>query len=354
MLKNSGRLKPYDYCGACTFYLGAIVVTLICQALAGVVSSLLAKSYPGIEKSGDFSTAFMIVIQSANLAFILLFSKLNEKRLNFSVFRGEDGTGFSVMYVIMPVVCAAVLLVAMYLPTVWYGYFTRYALRIPPEAGNISLTTTSSVIMIVAASVFLAPVCEEAIYRGVLFNGLTSERGVLRSVLLSALAFMLMHMSPMQVVFQFSLGVLSAFIMHKSGRLYPSVILHSAANALALVMQLTPLAAVLDGCVVWLTQNIAAAVFITVGLFAGGFAVLYLLVKRGIGHKFVNNNGECGSNADFRSGGDEQPESDAKQTFIDQSSAASRRKDGTFRFWLAVAISGLLFLINLITLAVGS
>ena len=348
-------MRKYDYCGACTFYLGAIVITLLCQALAGFVSAALTKSYPDIANSGDFNTAFMIVIQLANLAFIVLYSKINGYKPNFTVYRHEvTGKTVTPSVIILPVIAAWLLLVGMYLPTVWYGFFTRYALHIPPDFGTVSLTTASSVVMIVIASVFLAPVFEETIYRGVLFNGLTRERSTVKAALLSALAFMLMHINPVQVVFQFSLGVLSAFVMHKSKRLLPSVILHATANALALVMELTPLNGKLAGCVLWLTNNAAAAVFITLGLFVACFAALYALVRFGFDLPKLFGKNDC-----EQSDG-EQEESGAKDTLDykhdknsvvtvrDEAMSEARRKDGTFRYWLAISICAVLFIINLV------
>lgn len=338
MLKTSGnKLKKFDYCGACSFYLGAIIVTLICQALAGVVSTLLSKSVPDISTNGDFLTAFMIVIQAANALFILLFCKRNKYRFDCALACKAD-KNVDYRDFILPVIAAIVLLFAMYLPTLWYGYFTTYALRIPPSSGNIDLTTTSSVVMIVSASVFMAPVFEETIYRGVLFNGLRKNGTAVKAVALSALAFMLMHMSPIQVVFQFALGALSAAIMNKTHRLLPCVLLHATANAAALAIQFEPLASVVDGGVAWMVANPTAAAFITLTLFVGGGAALFALVRFGYGNK----NAEVSEDVD-----------DEKVTPQAVALADARKKDGTIRYFIAIGISGVLFVINLITMIAG-
>ncbi|MDE6401578.1 MAG: CPBP family intramembrane metalloprotease [Clostridiales bacterium] len=364
MLNGTKRIeRKYDYCGACTFYLGAIVMTIICQAIAGVVSSALVGKYPDISKNGDFNTAFMIFVQAANLGFIALFSKLNGYKLNFSIVKNQDdGKAITPSVIIVPVVAAGVLLVGMYLPTIWYGYFTRYALHVPPDFGQLNLTTPSSIAMVVIASVFFAPVCEETIYRGVLFNGLKQERTLIKAVLLSALAFMLMHMSPVQVVFQFALGVASAFIMHRSKRLLPSVLLHAAANALALVMELTPLSGALSNCVAWLTNNVAAAFFITLGLFVACGGALFVLVRFGFDlPALFRRNGRGADKADRaaeRNGNEEQRKVSTEQDnntpdrIRDEIKAAARKKDGTFRFWAGIAICAVLLVINLVVTVV--
>lgn len=342
MLKKTDNavMGKYDYCGACTFYLGAIIVLLICQALAGVVSAALVKSYPDISSNGDFNTAFMICIQAFNLGYIVLFTKLHRYKFDFGIVKNnETGKGITPSVIIVPVISAVLLMIGMYLPTIWFGYFTKYAIRIPPEMGSVQLTTTSSVVMIVLASVFFAPICEETIYRGVLFNGLRRERTVLNAVLLSALAFMLMHLSIVQVVFQFSIGVVSAFIMHKTKRLAPSVILHAVANSLALIIELTPLSAVLNGCLIWLTQNIAAAFFITLGLFASAFGLLFVIIKFGFNVKDIVMRVKKDAS---------EKEQITPQTVTDEITASARKKDGTFRFWIGIVLCAVLLVINLI------
>lgn len=337
MLKNDRPYRKYSYFSACTFYLGAIIVTLVAQALAGFVSAALAGKYPDIAKNGDFNTAFMIVIQLLYLAVMIGYSKLNGYKLNFTVFSdSRTGKKLDALCVVIPALCAVILMAGMYLPTIWYGYFTRYALHIPPDYGEIDLTSASSVVMVVIASVFLAPVCEEAIYRGVLFNGLKTEKSTLKAVMLSAVAFLFMHMSPVQVVFQFSLGVLSAFIAHRTNRLAPSVVLHATANALALVMQLTPFAAVLEGCVAWLTSHVAAAVFITLGAFAVAGALLFVLVRfvlgRGHGTETTEPMQHC---------------EDGGTSAKDEALAAIEKKNGSIRYYIALGICILMFVINL-------
>ncbi|MDE7464356.1 MAG: hypothetical protein K2M48_04930, partial [Clostridiales bacterium] len=115
MLKNSKNLAAYDYGGACAFYLGAIIVTLLCQAAAGIVSAALAKPYPDIAKNGDFNTAFMIVIQLANAGFIYFYTKLRRRKFDFTFVRRDgDDKGITPSVIIVPIIAAAVLMVGMY------------------------------------------------------------------------------------------------------------------------------------------------------------------------------------------------------------------------------------------------
>lgn len=358
MLKNSKGLLAYDYNGSTAFYLGSIIVTLLVQAAGGVVSSALVKTYPDIASNGDFNTAFMIAVQLANFAFIYFYTRIKRRKFDFTfVLRDGDGKGVTPSVIIVPMLVAAILMIGMYLPTVWFGKLVNL-MGVPEGYGNVELTTPSSVAMIVIASVFLAPMFEETIYRGVLFHGMRREKSTVKAVMLSALAFMLMHMSPIQVVFQFALGVVSGFIAVRSKRLLPSVLLHASANALALVMQMTPLAGVLSSCEAWLVANPAAAVFITLGLFAGAFIVLFALVKYGFDVKSLIGKLKRGEEVKAEksvAGCENATGGNTDSTANTESEIRKKlaRSNGTFKYWIGVGICILMLVVNFVTAVIS-
>lgn len=355
MLNGKG-LKKYDFCDACMFYLGAIVVLLLGQGVAGVLAAALGSVVPNIASDGNFNTAFMIVLQCFSAAFIVLYTRLGRREFNFVIVNeGLKNKKISPLAIILPIAAAVVLMVGMFLPTIWYGYFTQYVLRIPSEAGQVDLSSPAAVVMIVIASVFLAPICEETIYRGVLFNGLKSEFSPVKAIVLSAVAFMLMHMNAAQVVFQLALGVVSAVIMYYGGRLISCILLHAAANSLALVIELTPVGDALGGCVAWMTNNIAAAVFITLGLLVAACGIMFVIVWFGF-KRCCTDMQKCDGAAqetehansvkqadEVADGEDEAADLLVKKQQI---TGTLRKKDGSFRYCIAAGICGVMFIIN--------
>lgn len=355
MLKNSTdkSLMTYDYVGACTFYLFAIIATLICQALAGVVSAGLARSYPDIANNGDFNTGFMVFIQLVNAAFIYFYTRLRRRKFDFTFFNdGETGARITPACFIVPILVGAALMCAMYLPTVWYGFLMR-AIGLPADYGEIELTTPSAVAMLVIVSVLLAPAMEETIYRGVLFHGLKRKYNIFGAAALSALAFMLMHMNPMQVVFQFALGFVCALVAARSKRLFPAMLTHATTNALALVIQMTSLGVTLDGCGEWLTNNVAAAVFITLGLFVAGGAVVFALVTFGFGvrdgksllKRAKKSSGDSSADGEKTSAAREQSADEKVRDIV----AKAKSADGTVKYWIAAGLSIIMWIVNLVS-----
>ncbi len=94
-----------------------------------------------------------------------------------------------------------------------------------------------------------APVCEETVFRSALLGGLMSRFSQAASVILSALAFALMHMSPFQFVFQLYLGVSLAIVAYRTQNLAYTMIMHAVSNLCALLLAFVPV----DFTAVWWT-----------------------------------------------------------------------------------------------------
>lgn len=86
------------------------------------------------------------------------------------------------------------------------------------------------------AVVIIAPTLEEWICRGQIFGSLRSRYGVVRSLVLSALIFGVMHVQPVPVLNAFVLGLVLGFIYHKTNTLWSSIILHALYNGTAFAL----------------------------------------------------------------------------------------------------------------------
>lgn len=88
-------------------------------------------------------------------------------------------------------------------------------------------------------SCLVIPIAEELLYRGVVFKRLRLLFGVLPAILLSALIFGLMHGNIVQLLYAGILGLLLAYLMQSTGKLYAPILGHIAANVMAVVRQET-------------------------------------------------------------------------------------------------------------------
>ncbi len=110
-----------------------------------------------------------------------------------------------------------------------------YAIGLEVPAMNMVYEHTPAVYAAdVIASVILAPIGEELIYRGVVLrcSAKVSQRF---AIFFSAFIFGIMHGNPYQFVLGFLLGIPLAIITIRTGSLIPAIICHMANNAVACV-----------------------------------------------------------------------------------------------------------------------
>lgn len=88
-------------------------------------------------------------------------------------------------------------------------------------------------------SCLLIPIVEELLYRGVVYKRLRLLVGVTPAIVLSALLFGLMHVNLVQFLYAGILGLLLAFMLERTGRLYAPILGHIAANLAAVIRQET-------------------------------------------------------------------------------------------------------------------
>lgn len=101
---------------------------------------------------------------------------------------------------------------------------------------------TLTVVLAAVAAVVLAPLVEELIFRGVLFQALGRRLGLVAGAALSGVVFALVHLEltePTYVVALALLGTLFALALHRSRSLVVPVVAHATFNALQLVLALT-------------------------------------------------------------------------------------------------------------------
>lgn len=80
----------------------------------------------------------------------------------------------------------------------------------------------------------LAPIVEEIIFRGIIFNEASKYKGGAFPIIISALLFGLAHMQPIQIVYTSILGIILAFVYSKTHSLPIVMFLHMLNNLAAI------------------------------------------------------------------------------------------------------------------------
>lgn len=113
----------------------------------------------------------------------------------------------------------------------------------PPEQRLLRELTTGGVttLLTVVAAIVMAPVLEEVVFRGVLFQALRRRAGLWPAVVFSSLLFAAIHVEITQPLFSgglLLLGVLFALVQHRVGNLLVPIVGHAAFNAVAVALTL--------------------------------------------------------------------------------------------------------------------
>ncbi|MFR7935554.1 MAG: lysostaphin resistance A-like protein, partial [Clostridium perfringens] len=82
--------------------------------------------------------------------------------------------------------------------------------------------------------VILAPIFEELVFRGIIFNEASKVKGGIFPILVSGLLFGLFHVQPIQIVYTSILGIILAFVYSKTHSLPIVMFLHMLNNLAAI------------------------------------------------------------------------------------------------------------------------
>lgn len=97
--------------------------------------------------------------------------------------------------------------------------------------GAISILSLMSL-----GAVFIGPVIEELIFRGIILNGLKVKYGNNLALLLSSVLFAIIHVQPAQIITAFFMGLVFGYIFIKTNNLGLVILLHSIANLTSILI----------------------------------------------------------------------------------------------------------------------
>lgn len=84
-----------------------------------------------------------------------------------------------------------------------------------------------------------AGICEEALFRGFIQNGLQNYWGPVKAVVITAVLFGLFHLDPWRTPSAILLGLLAGYLLVRTRSLYAPIVLHATSNTLGQVLAFT-------------------------------------------------------------------------------------------------------------------
>ncbi len=244
---------------------------------------------------------------------VRLYLRMTERKLsdivrprgNTEIYRAEQGG--MVSKILFFVFAAAITVVV----TNFVGMVTDevyHDLGLMPSVSDI-IPHPLLVILSFISSVIVAPIMEEALFRGVAVNAL-APYGMKRTVLISGVLFALMHHSAYALFYAFFAGCLIAFFTYVSGSLRVAIGLHFVNNLLTFtVTAVRGFEGLAEG------EQISG-IFMNLALPIAIVGVVYFLKKR-IWRISSNGGGSCGEPDGSQSealGGGNRGEPDGSQS----------------------------------------
>lgn len=136
----------------------------------------------------------------------------------------------------LPVILGALVGLVGYLPAaavagLWVGILPRELVERFPDVSRLFHGTVWAQVAMTALAAGLAPVCEEAAFRGYLQRTLERASGPRVAIAVSGLLFAARHLDPLRFAPLVLLGVLFGWLSWRSGSLWPAIAAHAANNA---------------------------------------------------------------------------------------------------------------------------
>ncbi len=208
-----------------------LLLFLLCQALISGVYSLTISLYamlnPGVavdpmELIFACTDQISLISGLATLIILAAFFLLRRKNpLRESGFRVTHGRFIFTAIAITPLLYAAVSLVLGLLPEAWMESYAQ-----------ASASLNQKGILVIIATVLVAPVVEEIVFRGLILSRLARVIPGWLAVLLSALLFGVCHGQIVWMTYAFVLGVIFGFLTLRAKSIWPSLCAHLLFNGI--------------------------------------------------------------------------------------------------------------------------
>lgn len=211
--------------------LGLFILSIFTfRILAGVVGALLIRQIMDLSPDGRYA-----VLMGMNFVFLqvlplivgkLLFNTSSVRQMMKKPPRMSKAMGY------FPAVYGFGYLMNIIVVIVTFLFFREQALSDTVIVyDSLYIDSPLQVVFLVSYVVILAPLFEEIIYRGIVFEGLKPV-GTVFAIFISGFCFALMHANFKQFFFALPIGLLLAYLTYATKSILPGIFIHIIINAL--------------------------------------------------------------------------------------------------------------------------
>lgn len=255
------------------------IVAAICASfiLSAIINSVAGATGQPVENVSTYSGIVYINMFLSEAIFLIAFFAVIFIRRKKNVFKTARITFKFDYKIFLGVILIGVI--TMFASINMTGLFNYVFSFVSP----IELTSTLGITMdnfgqfliVVLLLAVMPAVCEELVFRGIIYNGLRNKFNVKWATVLSSVMFALIHLSIYKTFYQLILGVVLALIAYYTGTIFYGIIFHFINNfTIILVNYISPSKAIFE-----FTTWGAKEILLSIGIFIiGALAVVFFFM----------------------------------------------------------------------------
>lgn len=209
-----------------SYIVSQLLITLLVM-IFGFYFSSTGKTTDAVTQFFNTSYGYLILTATLNLSFVLIFAFVKSKR----EIKLTNKIKFKKLFIY--ILIGIISYVLLYPIINLISYKVQQCGIVSPKL-PYTVTTKNYFISLISL-VLLPAVCEELIFRGIIFTGL-KKYGKCFSIIVSALMFAIFHMSIEQIVYPILMGVLFAVIMYYENNILYCIAIHILNNFITLTL----------------------------------------------------------------------------------------------------------------------
>ena len=225
---NSSKLTIKD--SSLSFFVGFLLCQIgvvIISFIAAIVCSIFKINTDNFSLFLNTALGYLICSLGMDIAILIVFFFFNNKKGNKLISKP------SILKILFYVFIAILFYLCLY-PII--NCIDSLFVKLGIEQNTIPYELNTANYFISLFSLVLLPaVCEELLFRGLIFKGL-NPYGKIFSTLLTALMFAIFHMSIDQFVYPLIMGLLLSLIMHKENNIIYCIVVHFINNFISLTL----------------------------------------------------------------------------------------------------------------------
>lgn len=209
-------------------YILNYIIMTVAQLVAGLILAFVFGSLTD-------SALWFLMILNQFVFMVMTFVYVKSKGINPIAITGYKHKLTNKQIIMLPII-TVLLLISSAPIAMLFGMFTK-AIGYNSQSSFPAIDTLGLFILAFVVMAILPPLGEEFLFRNAILRGL-KNKGYLFAAVITSMMFSLMHGNVDQLVHQFFVGMVLAYVMQVTNTLWAPIIVHFSNNAIAIFLNL--------------------------------------------------------------------------------------------------------------------